>query len=330
MDEKILFYLSIYLFVHSFLFSFIDLLLFIHFFTNLSILPALCFFHTTLRVFHSSLPLYLSLFIHFDTLRLSSFFPLFIHSFIHSFTYAFFSHIFFLFSSTFPFAIYLSIFVHSIYYFILPFSHPFHSDHLFSFFIFFIRPLVPPQLVSFVFSLHPSFGSPIYLFIHFLQPFIHLFGLCFVHPFCSFIILGCLYTWNTWIFFFFFMLMFNCLGLVPLDKRLNSTFSSRTVFHSPFNFWFFGFPVCRDTLSILLDIKHDKDINSIMWIVHFRKGTQQKISGVSWGQVTKCNFSSAKGQGVLKSWTPTLGRGVGGIMGQNGKKQIKSVHTYIR
>jgi hypothetical protein len=189
------------------------------------------------------MPLYFSLFIHFDFfhifLGLSSFFSP-IHSLIHL-CFFFSSHIFLVFIYV-PF---FHLLFHS------SFSYIFHSDHLFSFFIFFIHPLVPRQLLSFDFSLHPSFGSPIYLFIgifsllcspiylfilcsvthhlffHFLHPFIHLFGLfiCssifftllsiylvflffhpfssliypsiwsfFVHPFCSFIILGGLYT----------------------------------------------------------------------------------------------------------------------------------------
>jgi hypothetical protein len=118
--------------------------------------------------------------------------------------------------------------------------------------------------------------------------------------------LGHLYTW---ILFFFPLLMFNCLGLVTFDKGLIQLSVLGFLTPSFIHLSIFGFSVCWDTLSILLDIKHDKDISSIMWIIHLRKGTQPKISSVSWVQVTKCNFSSAKGTVFWKVEHPLWGGG---------------------
>jgi len=126
LDEKILFYLSIYLFVHSFLFSFIDLFLFIHFpplLIYIFVNPILGFCLAHMFYFSSTFsPIYrfsqlfvsfsqlLEFFIHlwpFVSLCLSisisftyfwgfhPFCPLFIHSFIYAFF--FLSHIFLVF-----------------------------------------------------------------------------------------------------------------------------------------------------------------------------------------------------------------------------------------
>lgn len=186
---------------------------------------ALCFFFTALRIFHSSLPLCFSLFIHFDFfhifLGLSSFFSP-IHSFIHFciFLVTYFScfHL----CSLFPFT-YLSIFFHCIYYYILPsvtlLIQTIYFNSLFSSSIL----LFHPNVYHSFFSLHLSFWfthlfiHSCFLFIHhFVHPFIYSFILCslthhlfihfffthlsiylvfvFVHPICSFIILGLLYT----------------------------------------------------------------------------------------------------------------------------------------
>ncbi len=160
-------FLSICLFVHSFIFSFIDLSLFICF-------PPLFFFFPLVILFWVSVShtcFFFHPFFHQPYLfsQLFVFFSQFLEIFIHLCPFYFslfihfdFFHIFLGLSSTFPFSIYLSIHFRSLHLlFHSSFSYPFHSNHLFSFFIFFIHPLVPPQLFS-----SSSIISFTHLFIH--------------------------------------------------------------------------------------------------------------------------------------------------------------------
>jgi hypothetical protein len=200
LDEKILFYLSIYPFlfilIHRFVafhpfsslthiyicksyFGFLSrthVLFFIHFFTNLSLLPALCFFHTQLLEFFIHLCpfifLCLSISISFTYFwGFHPFCPLFIHSFIYPFFFLTYLSCFHL-CSLFPFT-YLSIFFHCIYYFILPsvtfLIQTIYFNSLFSSSIL----LFHPNCYHSFFSLHLSFGSPIYLLIFFITTIIY-------------------------------------------------------------------------------------------------------------------------------------------------------------
>ncbi len=171
----------------------------------------------------------------------------------------------------FPFSIYLSIHflsLHLLLQYILPsvtlLIQTIYFNSLFSSSIL----LFHPNCYHSFFSLHLSFGSPIYLLIHvfsssiilfthlfihslffypsfvhpfFLHPFIHIFGLCFrssilfIHHFGTSLHMKHMNFFN----------LFSCLCSMlrpssPFRQRPNSTLSSRTVFHSPFNFRFFG------------------------------------------------------------------------------------------